>query len=97
MSAELVDRDERTIAVEHASYRWAYHVMSYGALLIVIYRGLALHQTAWDVFALVLIGGAVPIAYQFSHRVLTRRWMMTAVLTLVAAAIAAAAIAWARG
>lgn len=97
MSGAPVDRDERTVAVEDASYRWAYHVMSYGALLIVVYRGVALHQTAWDVFALVLVGGAVPVAYQWSHRVLTRRWTKTAVLTLVAAAVVAAAIAWIRG
>lgn len=97
MSGTPVDRDERTLAVEDASYRWAYHVMTYGALLIVIYRGVALHQSAWDVFALVLVGGAVPVAYQWSHRVLTRRWAKTTVLTLVAAALVAAAIAWIRG
>jgi hypothetical protein len=91
MSAEHVDRDERTVVVEDASYRWAYLFMTYGGLIIVMYRGLALHQTAWDVFALVLLGGAIHAAYQWSHRVLTRRWSIkTAAVVVLAAALAAA-------
>jgi hypothetical protein len=54
-----VDRDERTIAVENASYRWAYMFMSFGLLLLVGYRSFVHHESSWDLFALVILGGGV--------------------------------------
>jgi uncharacterized membrane protein HdeD (DUF308 family) len=85
-----VDRDERTIAVEHASYRLGYLFLSYGALLIVAYRSFARNESSWDLLALVILGGAVSTAYQARHQILGRRWgVVTLATALVGAAVAA--------
>ena len=41
MIAQSADRDERTLAVENAGYRWSSHVLSFGLLLLVAYRSFA--------------------------------------------------------
>lgn len=91
-----VERDERTIAVENASYRWAYQVMSFGLLAIVAYRGLVLGEDHWELLGLVLLGGIVPTAYQARHHVLGRSWMLLMVVTAVAALAIGAAIVFLR-
>ena len=91
-----IERDERTVAVENASYRWGYQVMSFGVLVIVAYRSFALGENNWDLLALVIAGGMVPSAYQGANRVLTRRWAKTQIATMVVAALLAAVIVWLR-
>ncbi len=92
----LVQRDERTVAVENASYRWGYLFLSFGLLVLVAYRSFARHESAWDMFLLVLVGGAVVTAYQRFHSVLSRHWVITSVLAAVVAAILAGIIVWLR-
>lgn len=91
-----IERDERTVAVENASYRWGYQVMSFGVLVIVAYRSFALGESNWDLLALVIAGGMVPSAYQGANRVLTRRWAKTQIAAMVVAALLAAVIVWLR-
>jgi hypothetical protein len=91
MKGENVIRDERTIAVENASYRLGYMVLSFGLLVIVAYRSLVRQDAGWDLLALVILGGAVTTFYQGIHRVLSQRWALAAVLTALLAAIVAAA------
>ena len=89
MKDQPVIRDERSTAVENASYRVAYMVMSYGALSIVTYRGFVLQQSSWDLLALVVLGGAVATIYQGSNKVLSRNWVIATIATLILAAILA--------
>ena len=96
MSAMSVQRDERTAAVENASYRWGYLVMSFGVLVLVMYRSFALGESNWDLLALVVGGGVVTSVYQGTHRVLSRGWVRASVVTVVAAAIVAAIVTFAR-
>lgn len=93
MSEPVVERDERTLTVENSSYRWAYLVLSYGLLLSTAYRSLVLGQAAWDLLALVVVGGAVAALYQGAHRVLSRRWVLTSVGAVLLALVLAGAIA----
>jgi len=87
-----VGRDERTVAVENASYRWAYLLLSFALLVDVAYRGLVRREGAWDLMALVIGAGAVCTAYQARHQVLTRGWVTTALLAVGVAAVLAALI-----
>jgi hypothetical protein len=87
-----VVRDERTLAVENASYRFAYLVLSYGLLISTAYRGFVRDEPAWDLLALVVFGGVVTASYQASKRVLTRKWLLTSAGAVVLAVILAAAI-----
>jgi hypothetical protein len=89
MTVSDVHRDERTLQVENASYRWAFHVFAYGLLLIVIYRSYVAKEAAWDLLALVIVGGTVASAYQWTHDILTRRSAATAVVGAVLAALLA--------
>jgi len=63
MTERLAERDERTLAVENAGYRWSYHGLSFGILAIVAYRGLARGEASWDLMALVVLGGVVNAVY----------------------------------
>ena len=55
----LIPRDERTVAVENTSYRWAYLFLSFGILVLVAYRSFVHHETAWDMLGLVVVGGVL--------------------------------------
>ena len=59
MTPAAVHRDERTLVVENASYRWAYAVFSYGLLVIIMYRAYVHNETSVDLWALLFISGAV--------------------------------------
>jgi hypothetical protein len=96
MNNESVVRDERTMTVENASYRWAYHLLSFGLLLDVAYRGVARNESSWDLLALVIVTGLAATLYQQANKILSRRWALTAVVTAVAAAVIAAAIVFLR-
>jgi hypothetical protein len=92
VNAAEVHRDERTVAVENASYRWAYVIQSFGILAAVAYRSFALDEAAWDLLFLVVVAGATGTAYQAFHRTLTRPWLVTVILTAaIAAGVAAVA------
>jgi glucose-6-phosphate-specific signal transduction histidine kinase len=94
MNEAMIERDERTVVVENASYRLAYLVMSYGLLLVVAYRALEWRQSNWDLVALVVVGGLAATIYQGAHRVLSRRWWLTAIVTAVVAAVVAAGMTY---
>ena len=70
MTARAIERDERTMSVENASYRWAFLLLSFGVLLSVAYRSFVLQQTAWDLMALVIVSGVVASGYQAASRAL---------------------------
>lgn len=80
MTEAIVERDERTVAVENASYRLAYLVLTYGLLAIVAVRGVAWRETNWDLMALVVLGGGVAAAYQGVHKVFAGRWWLIATI-----------------
>jgi len=89
-------RDERTVAVENASYRLAYLVLSFGMLAAVAYRAFAWGQASWDLLALVIAGGAVTVGYQAIHRVLTPQALRIGVVAAVAAAAVALVVGLVR-
>jgi hypothetical protein len=93
MNNESITRDERTIAVENASYRTAYLITVYGLLLDVIYRAGALRQICWDLLALVVAGGVAATVYQAAHRIFCRRWMWTVMAGAIGGVIVASAVA----
>ena len=89
MTTQPIMRDERTVVTENASYRWAYLILSFGLLVSTTYRAFVRHESAWDLIALVILGGAVATFYQARRRVLSRRWAVaSAAAALVALVIA---------
>jgi hypothetical protein len=93
MSEPRIERDERTTVIENASYRLAYLFLSFGVLLAVMYRAFALQDAhSWDLLGLVIASGAVTTGYQGAHKVLSRRWLVTVLTTMMMAALIGAAI-----
>jgi hypothetical protein len=90
---ECVARDERTVAVENASYRWAYLLLTYALLVDVMYRSLVRHEAAWDLMALVIVGGIVCSVYQARQKILAHGWVMKVVLVACMAGVIAAIVA----
>jgi hypothetical protein len=89
MSSAPIARDERTLAIENASYRLAYIVLTYGLLAAVAYRAFFLEQASWDLMGLVIAAGAITVGYQAFHRVLSRQAMLIGVVAAVVAAAVA--------
>lgn len=84
-----VERDERTEVFENSSYRYGYLVATFGMLLAVIYRAFYLQDPAWDLLGLVIAAGMVVTVVQARGRILGRRWALTAVVAVLAAAAVA--------
>lgn len=95
-TSATVNRDERTVAIENASYRWAYSFISFGLLVLVAFRSFMYNESPWDLMALVVVGGFLCTTYQWFHKVLTAQWAATVLLTCIAAGALAAIIAWLR-
>ena len=91
-----LERDERTLAVENASYRWGYLLLSYALLIDAVYRGKVRHEAAWDLLALVVVGGAVCALYQARRKILVHGWVMKAVLVACLAGVIAVILAMTR-
>lgn len=94
MKNEFAIRDERTIAVENASYRLAYTVLAYGVLLSVVYRGFVLQEGSWDLMALVILSSGIATLYQGRHKILDRRMLLPALILMLLSGLAAAIIAF---
>src|SRR5450755_3516842 len=92
-TSQSVERDERTVAVENASYRWAYLLLTYALLVDVMYRSLVRHEATWDLMALVIVGGAVCTVFQARQKILAHGWVMKAVLVACIAGVIAAVLA----
>lgn len=88
-----VGRDERTVAVERAGSHRAYLFLSYCLLLDVAYRAFVRHEAAWDLMALVILGGGVSAAYQARHHTFSKGWVAAACLGALFAAALAFALA----
>lgn len=93
MTASTGQRDERIVLVETASFRWGYLVLSFGLLALVVYRSLAWRESFWDLLLLVVVGGAVPAAYQGYHEALTSGWAVRMLAAAVIGAIVAMVLA----
>ena len=92
-TSPCVQRDERTVAVENASYRWAYGFLTYALLVDVMCRSLIRHEAAWDLLAMAIFGGAFCGMYQARQRILARGWLMKVVLACCIAGVLAAVLA----
>lgn len=93
MTSQIVERDERSVAVENASYRWGYLFTSFAILLSIAYRSFVLKQSSWDLLAIVVLGGVVTTIYQRNERILGVRWAMLTVIAIALALAIAAVIA----
>ena len=84
---QTVEQDERTVTVENTSYKWAYIFLAFALFIDVVYRGMLRHEAAWDLMALVIVGGAVCTMYQARQKTLAHGWLKAAVLIACVAGV----------
>lgn len=94
MHSATVDRDERTIAIENATYRWAYLFLSFGLLAIVAFRSFALHQSSWDLLGIVVLSGVIATVLRARQHAFTTGGAKAATMAIVAGIIAATMLAY---
>jgi hypothetical protein len=63
-----VKRDERTVAVENAAFKWGFHSIYLGILLDCFYRHKLRHEDIGDLFVVLGVGVAVTTVYLISHK-----------------------------
>jgi hypothetical protein len=74
-----VVRDERTVAVENAGSRWTSAFIIYALLLDGMYRGFFLQEAAWDLLAIVIVGGGIGTIYQARQKAMPVGWPKMAI------------------
>ena len=84
---QSVVRDERTVAVENTSYKWALIFLLFALLFDVMYRAMFRHEAAWDLIALVAVTGNGCAIYKVRQKIWTRRWVRDAVLVACLGAV----------
>lgn len=92
MSANKIEKDERTTFIENQSYRYGYIVLNFGILIDIMYRSFRLNEASWDLFGLIFLGGMVTTVYQYRNKIFTKRWIRDILLLIVVSAIVAAVV-----
>lgn len=77
-----------------SGYRWGFVVLSYGLLVLVVYRSFVLREASWELLALVLAGGLATTLYD-ALRVERPLWWRVARATTAIAALGLAS--WIAG
>ena len=88
MNENPVVRDERTLAVEDRSFRFAYTLLVFGLLLDIAYRLWVQGKLNWDLMALVVVSVILGLAYQATKKTLPHRWWHLAIVLMRATLIA---------
>ncbi|MDP2857121.1 MAG: DUF6442 family protein [Bacillota bacterium] len=92
---QKVFSDERSESVQHKGQSIGFTVMSFLLVADVMYRSWAMNQASWDLLGIVVIGGLVSAVYNMRQGILTQRhWRLKAITIVVAALIAAALVFW---
>ncbi|MHB8893288.1 MAG: hypothetical protein ACYC65_14740 [Candidatus Limnocylindrales bacterium] len=86
-----IPRDEREERIDRSADQLTAAVLSYGLLVLVVYRSLR-GEAAWDLLGLTVLGGVVGTAYRVRGRVVSRRWALGLGLLGVVSAVVAAGL-----
>jgi hypothetical protein len=84
-------KDERAIVIERAGHSLALKIVGFALLVDVFFRAVVQETAAWDLLGIVILGGLVASVYQAMHRVAGKYWIKAIVLSVLGAALAAAA------
>jgi hypothetical protein len=87
--------DERTRAVAAAGDTWACRFLMFALLLDIGCRAVMLKQSSWDLWALLIVAGAISAVYQHKHHVFAKdefrkgQLLMAGIAIIVAAGMVA--------
>lgn len=75
MSTEQpLKRDERTVAVENAAYKWGFRTLFCGVLVVCLYRSKVRNEDIGDLLLVGCISVAVVSVYLFRHKAAVIYW-----------------------
>ena len=63
-----VERDERTVAVENAAFKWGFHAVYLGILLDCLYRHKVRNEDIGDLLVVLGVSVAVTTVYLIRHK-----------------------------
>ena len=84
---QSIEQDERTVAVIATSCQWAFFFFCLALPIDYAYRAIVRHENAWDLMALVIVGGAVCAIYQARQKALPHGWVKTGMLIALLGAV----------
>lgn len=71
---QSVVRDERTVAVENASFKWAYYFLAFGVLIDAYYRGKVWNEAVWDLVALACVSSVIQLVHVVANKAWVSDW-----------------------
>lgn len=71
---QFVKRDERTVAVENAAYKWGFLTLEIGLLLDCLYRYKVRNEDIGDLLLVGCVSAAVVSVYLFTHKAAVTYW-----------------------
>jgi hypothetical protein len=92
-TAQIVERDERTEAVEYAGYKWGFTFFTFALYADVFYRAVLRREAAWELLGLVVVGSGIRLVYQVWHKAMGREGAMAAIIGVFIAVLTASAVA----
>ena len=85
----IVKRDERSVAVENASFKWGFNFVIFALFFDVFYRGAVRHEAAWDLLGLIVISCGISAIYQVRQKTAGRRAVKAMLLAACVAGVVA--------
>jgi hypothetical protein len=86
-------RDERERELDLRADRAAYTVVTFGLLILVMFRAVSRNEAAWDLLGLVLLGGVVNLGYVAWKRAVSPQLLVLSISIAILSAVVAGAIA----
>jgi hypothetical protein len=71
-TAKIVVRDERTVAVENAAFKWGYYILYFGLLLDCLYRHRLRHEGIGDLLVVLGVSVVFISVYLIGHKATER-------------------------
>ena len=69
-----VERDERTVAVQNAAFKWGYYIVYVGILLDCFYRRKVVNEDIGDLFVVLGVSVAFVTWYLIRHKATASPW-----------------------
>ena len=93
MNNPPIIKDERTRAVEDASYRVGFNIICFGLLIDLVVRSVLYpNESVWDLMALVVISGFASTIYHARHKTLPPNFLRSMLVLGVVVALLSAAL-----
>lgn len=82
-----INKDERTVYVENASYSLGYKFLTFAILFDIAYRSFKMREASWDLLAIVILSGFVLTIYQAKNKIINKFWMKSAAIVFAVSAL----------